>query len=42
MIEEWTDKNGDVYRWDEKTNRYLVSKNTKTASKSKSKSKKKE
>ncbi len=42
MIEEWTDKNGDVYRWDEKIKRYLVAKKAKTASKSKSKSKKKE
>ena len=42
MIEEWTDKNGDIYRWDEETKRYLVVKKAKTASKSKSKSKKKE
>lgn len=37
MIEEWTDKNGDIYRWDEKSNRYLK---VKATSKKKSSSKK--
>jgi|TARA_Y100000015_G_C2359996_1_gene74743 hypothetical protein len=39
MIEEWTDKNGDLYRWDKEAQRYVLVKKTKTSAK-KSKAKK--
>ena len=43
MIEEWTDKNGDLRRWDEKAKGYvLVKKGKAPAKKSRAKKEKKE
>ncbi len=40
MIEEWTDKNGDVYRWNAESNRYLLQKKEKAPAKKKPAAKK--
>jgi|TARA_R100001463_G_scaffold80099_3_gene134527 hypothetical protein len=42
MVEEWTDKNGDIYRWDADSNRYLLQKKAKAPAKKKTSKAKKE
>ncbi len=42
MIEEWTDKNGDLRRWDEKAKGYVLVKKAKAPAKKKNSKAKKE